>query len=161
MSSDNKVALFLWDGKSLTGGIIALGTWSFYVHAAFCSKGTWYHSSEQIGRFDCVDVEAYKNRRCVVYDLPAGADPQAFIRGMKGTCYDWIGIAGWFLNFVTFRRLSFDRDAQFFCFEAAIEYLCRVFGFSCPKKPYSGKTVRAVLEDAGYIGRTGRFGDLL
>ncbi len=161
MSSDNKVALFLWNGKSLTGLAIIIGTWSFYVHAAFSSRSIWYHSSERISRFDRVDVEAYKNRRCIVYELPEGTDPRAFIRSMQDTRYDWIGIVGWFVHFITRGRVSFDRESQFFCFEAAIEYLCRIFGFSYPKKPYSGKTIRTMMDEAGIIGREGKFGDLL
>lgn len=108
-----KIALFEGMFRSYTGFLIAMVTRCQYVHAAVCVDGVWWHSSETLGHFGRVDMEAYKNRNCIVFEFPG--DLTEWVEKMKPTRYDWRGVLGWIWKW--------NSPTRFYCFEAAFDAL--------------------------------------
>lgn len=186
MRPTSKVALFLYDFNSLTGTAIAIATKSWIVHAAVCVDGGWWHSSEKINRFDKVDVQAFENRLCLIFEVEGCG--KAWLEKHMGTRYDWLGIFGWFIwwmigkyldRFIVWKPVNhffsatitggyirdyirkvlyIDNDKDFFCFETALDMLGNL-GYTLPDKPYSGQTVLDVLDRAGLFGHFGMIKD--
>ena len=158
----NKIALFLGQFHSWSGLLIALGTRCEIVHAAVyvASEGRWYDSSERRGDFNLMDTEYYAERECYVFEFDG--DLSDWLKSMKGTQYDWMGIIAWAL-FAVAMRLEWakgktlvlstltkvlawsgkrlERPKQFFCFETAASALAHC-GYPVLSTPIKGCDLR-------------------
>ena len=108
-SNKNKIAIFTGAFRSRTGFLIACATRCHFVHAAVYTKSCWWHSSEHLGCFGPVNIDAYGERDCIVFEFEG--DLLDWLSRMIGCRYDWRGVFGWLAGLNNPRR--------FYCFEAA------------------------------------------
>lgn len=105
----NKIFVFTGAFRSPTGLMIALATRCQFVHAAVSVDGVCWHSSEKLGRFDYVDLDAYADRDCIAFEFEG--DLSGWLTEMRDTEYDWRGVFGWLFRM--------NNPQKFYCFEAA------------------------------------------
>ncbi len=119
-----KIALFTVNPRSLISIIIATVTGQPFTHAAFCVEGVWYDASESRGRFAPLDPKKYKNRFCLIADLPNNFHQPIFyqrlIKKMLNVEYDYSGVLGWIFGFN-------GSGKKFYCFEAVLIFLANHF----------------------------------
>lgn len=143
----NKIFIFTGAFRSPTGLMIALATRCQFVHAAVSVAGECWHSSEQLGRFDRVDLAAYAERDCIMFEFEG--DLSQWLEGMKGCRYDWRGVLGWLFRM--------NNPQRFYCFEAAQDALKTAGIIQSGLKRLSGCDLRDMAK--GGI-RYGKFKDL-
>lgn len=126
-----KVVLFKIGWTNPKQALIGLFTWSSYCHAGLLFKGEYkvYDASESRGTVDYnKHIRDWGKQKITVYEIPEEETKfKNYAIQMKGTKYDWKGIAGWF------PFLASNDPKTVYCFELVLQTLLsgtKINGFS-------------------------------